>query len=192
MAKCQSNIMERKKHETFGEKSPGVHRAKASTRDVLGLVRPAAADRVESQWRDYYHTLMEWRERLLSRRGELVRDASEEQPAFSLHMADAGTDQFDRDFALSMVSSEQNLLYEIEQAINRIHSGTYGTCELTGKSIEGERLKAIPWARFSADAEKQLEKDGVVYRARLAPLEALSKGNENENETEQSEVEEEA
>lgn len=184
--------MERKKHEPFGEKSPGVHRTKASTRDVLGLVRPAAADRVESQWRDYYHTLMEWRERLLSRHGELVRDASEEQPAFSLHMADAGTDQFDRDFALSMVSSEQNLLYEIEQAINRIHSGTYGTCELTGKSIEGERLKAIPWARFSADAEKQLEKDGVVYRARLAPLEALSKGNENEEETEQAEVEEEA
>lgn len=184
--------MERKKHETFRAKSQGVHRAKASTRDVLGLVRPAVADRIESQWRGYYNTLMEWRERLINRRGELVRDASEERPAFSLHMADAGTDQFDRDFALSMAASEQNLLYEIEQAINRIQSGTYGTCELTGKSIESERLKAIPWARFSADAEQQLEKDGVVYRARFAPLEALSKGNERDEETDQAEVEEEA
>ena len=117
-------------------------------------------------------------------------DASEEQPAFSLHMADAGTDQFDRDFALSM-ASEQNLLYEIEQAMNRIRGGSYGVCELTGKTIESERLKAIPWARFSAEAEKQLERDGMFERARFAPLEGLPKTSETE-EAEEAEVEEEA
>ena len=44
-------------------------------------------------------------------------------------MADAGTDTFDRDFALSLVSSEQEALSEIEAAIKRIHDGTYGICE---------------------------------------------------------------
>ncbi len=167
----------------------GKSHVRASTSDVLGGIRPAP-ERIERKWREHYRMLVDWRNRLASRRGELVRDASEEQPAFSLHMADAGTDQFDRDFALSMASSEQSLLYEIEQAINRIRSRTYGICELTGKPIEAERLRAIPWARFSTEAEKQLERDGAVRRARLAPLEALPKGSETEPEA--AEAEEEA
>jgi RNA polymerase-binding transcription factor DksA len=145
-------------------------RARASTKDVLGFTKPGA-DRVPAKWREHYNALIELRNRLSNRRGELVRDAAEEQPSFSLHMADAGTDTFDRDFALSMASSEQNALYEVEQAINRIRDGTYGKCELTGKPIEPDRLKAVPWAKFSAEAEKQLEKEGTARRARLAPLE---------------------
>jgi len=137
-----------------------------------------ANERIPSRWREYYDKLVSLRGRLTNRRGELVRDASEEQPTFSLHMADAATDAFDRDFALSMASSEQSALYEVEQAINRIRNGTYGICELTGKPIEPERLKAVPWARFSAEAEKQLEKDGAVKRARLAPVEAMPKGGD--------------
>jgi RNA polymerase-binding transcription factor DksA len=83
-------------------------------------------------------------------------------------MADAGTDEFDRDFALSMISSDQNALYEIEAALNRIRSGTYGICELTGKAIEPERLAAIPWTRFSTEAQRELEASGSVARTRLA------------------------
>ena len=66
-----------------------------------------------------------------------------------------------------MLSSEQNALYEIEEALNRLRDSTYGICELTGKRISAGRLDAIPWTRFSAAAERQLEKDGVVRRARL-------------------------
>lgn len=91
-------------------------------------------------------------------------------------MADAGTDSFDRDFALSRISAEQDAVYEIEEAINRILNGTYGICELTGKSIEPARLDAIPWTRFSLEAEEQLEKDGAVRRARLGPREPVTRG----------------
>jgi DnaK suppressor protein len=152
-------------------------RMRASTADVLGGVKPAkpAAERISAKWREQYDTLLKARERFANRRGGLVRDATEEQPSYSLHMADAGTDTYDRDFALSMASSEQSTIYEIEQAINRIRAGTYGLCELTGKPIEIERLKAVPWTRFSAQAEKELEKDGAVQRARLAPVEAVAK-----------------
>jgi RNA polymerase-binding transcription factor DksA len=119
--------------------------------------------------------LTELREHILRRQGGLAREAAEQQPAFSLHMADAGTDTFDRDFALGMLSSEQDALYEIDEALNRIRDGTYGKCELTGKPIEAARLEAIPWTRFSADAEKQLERDGAVKKARLGPRETVAK-----------------
>ena len=67
-----------------------------------------------------------------------LKDAAEEQPAFSLHMADAGTDSFDRDFALSRLSSEQDAVYEIDEALKRIERGTYGVCEVSGKPIESQ------------------------------------------------------
>jgi len=122
----------------------------------------------------------------MNRQDELVKDATAEQPAFSLHMADAGTDSFDRDFALSRLSSEQDAVYEIDEALERIRRGTYGTCELTGKPIEPARLEAIPWTRFSAAAEQQLEKEGEVRRSRLAPREALARGVSASNEAEGS------
>jgi len=112
---------------------------------------------------------------MLRRQGGLAQEAVEQQPAFSTHMADAGTDTFDRDFALGMLSSEQDALYEIDEALNRIRDGTYGKCELTGRPIERERLEAIPWTRFSAAAEKQLEREGALRKTRLGPRETVAK-----------------
>jgi DnaK suppressor protein len=161
---------------------------RAATSDVLGGRGAAAAPvgRVPKKWKDQYRRLSQTRDYLLSRQNDLVRDAREEQPAFSLHMADAGTDSFDRDFALSRISSEQDAVYEIDEAMMRIRRGSYGICELTGKPIERERLDAIPWTRFCAEAEKQLEKEGQIRRAKLAPREAVARGVTAENEAEGS------
>ena len=130
---------------------PTPRRRRADTSDVLGS-RAAAqpADRLPTKWKEYYRRLSKIRDSFLDRQNDLVKDACEEQPAFSLHMADAGTDSFDRDFALSRVSSEQDAVYEIDEAMMRIRRGTYGVCELTGQPIERERLEAIPWTRFCA------------------------------------------
>jgi RNA polymerase-binding transcription factor DksA len=160
-------------------------RGRAATADVLGGNEKPAAH-VPAKWKKYYRRLIQTRNYLLSRQGDLVKDASEEQPSFSLHMADAGTDSFDRDLALSRLSSEQDAVYEIDEAVMRIQRGTYGVCELTGKPIERERLEAIPWTRFSAAAEKELEKEGEVRRARLAPREAIARGVSAGNEAEGS------
>jgi RNA polymerase-binding transcription factor DksA len=119
------------------------------------------------------------REHLLRRQGGLAQEANDQQPAFSSHMADAGTDTFDRDFALGMLSSEQDALYEIDEALDRIREGTYGKCELTGKAIEPARLEAIPWTRFSAAAEKQLEREGALKKTRLGPRETVPKTEAN-------------
>ena len=93
--------------------------------------------------------------------GNLSRAQGEvtgELSSYSLHMADQGTDNFDREFALNLVSSEQDLIYEIEEAISRIDVGTYGICELSGRKIEKERLKVVPYARNSVKAQEALEK----------------------------------
>ena len=152
---------------------PGPRRRKASTTDVIG--QAARRERVPLWWREHFKRLNELRNLVLSRQNGQVRDATEEQPSFSLHMADAGTDSFDRDLALSRISAEQDALYEIDEAINRIRDGTYGICELTGKRIEAKRLAAIPWTRFSLKAEEQLEKEGAVRPARLAPREPVTR-----------------
>lgn len=146
------------------QKQNGSH-AKATTSQILaGLIQPP---RIDPKWKAHYETLIDLRAQLGQRKGGLTEIAKEEQKAFSLHMADAGTDEFDRDFALSMISSDQNALYEIEDALNRIRNGNYGVCEITGQPIEPERLAAIPWTRFSAEAQRELEATGAVSRTRF-------------------------
>ena len=63
------------------------------------------------------------------------RAEGSEASAFGMHQADAGSDAYDRDFALSLLSQEQDALYEIDQALKRIELGTYGICEMSGKPI---------------------------------------------------------
>ena len=159
---------------------------KAATSDILGglAIKPA---RVNPKWKAHYENITELRDRFIDQRGNLVKDATEEAPNFSEHMADAGTDSYDRDFTLSLLSSEQNALYEIEQALKRIEDGTFGVCELSGKPIQAERLEAIPWARFSTEAERDLELRGVVAHARLGDLGSITSSEPSSEETENEE-----
>ena len=110
------------------------------------------------------HRLVHQRARLLLIRSALLRqikrlaeDALEDTPGYSIHMADAGTDSFDRDLILGLASFEHEALYEVDAALQRIDDGTYGICEVTGQLIPWKRLEAIPWTRFSIEAEVQLE-----------------------------------
>ena len=100
----------------------------------------------------------------------MAKESAEEMASYSLHMADSGTDNFDRDFALSLLSSDQDAIYEIEEALKRIEKDTYGICELTGKPIPKARLDAIPWTRFTVEAQAQLERDGALRQRRLGAL----------------------
>jgi RNA polymerase-binding transcription factor DksA len=140
----------------------------ASTTDVLGAA--SAESQIDPKWNRHYSRLQALHDELLRSRNDLTKDAREEKPTLGTHMADAGTDSYDRDWALSMLSSEQDAVYEIEEAMDRIRLGTYGTCELTGRPIPPDRLNAIPWTRFTAEAERDLENNGIEHRARLGRL----------------------
>jgi DnaK suppressor protein len=94
------------------------------------------------------------------------RAEGSEASAFGMHQADAGSDAYDRDFALSLLSQEQDAVYEIDQALKRIEVGTYGVCEMSGKHIPRARLEAIPFARFTVECQSQLEKQNKASRVR--------------------------
>jgi len=141
---------------------PGPAKAKAKN--------GAAPVKIKSEWQKYYATLLDLRERLVAQMNGLAKESAEEMAGYSLHMADSGTDNFDRDFALSLLSSDQDAVYEIEEALKRIERNTYGVCELTGKQIPRARLEAIPWTRFTVEAQAQLERDGALRSRRLGAL----------------------
>jgi DnaK suppressor protein len=94
------------------------------------------------------------------------RAEGSEASAFGMHQADAGSDAYDRDFALSLLSQEQDALYEIDEALKRIELGTYGKCEMSGKPIPRARLEAIPFARFTVECQSKLEKQSKASRVR--------------------------
>src|SRR3954464_609121 len=139
---------------------------------MVAAKKPANGVRVKirPEWEKYYENLLELRERLLAQMTGLAKESAEEMSSYSLHMADSGTDNFDRDFALSLLSSDQDAIYEIEEALKRIEKNTYGVCDLTGKPIPKSRLEAIPWARFTVQAQAQLEREGALRQRRLGAL----------------------
>ena len=116
------------------------------------------------------------------------RAEGSEASAFGMHQADAGSDAYDRDFALSLLSQEQDALYEIDQALKRIELGTYGICEMSGKPISHARLEAIPFARFTVECQSQLEKQNKASRVRQSVTSLFGLTEEDGAEAEEEEA----
>jgi DnaK suppressor protein len=116
------------------------------------------------------------------------RAEGSEASAFGMHQADAGSDAYDRDFALSLLSQEQDALYEIDEALKRIEIGTYGKCEMSGKPIPRARLEAIPFARFTVECQSQLEKQSRATRIRPSVTSLFGLTEEEGAESEEEEA----
>lgn len=116
--------------------------------------------------------LLQLRDTLLDSMSGVAKDTlrsraeGSEASAFGMHQADAGSDAYDRDFALSLLSQEQDALYEIEEALKRIDAGTYGVCEMSGKPIAHARLEALPFARYTVECQAQFERQRRVAKSR--------------------------
>lgn len=115
------------------------------------------------QLKEQLNRLLELRERVTGEIISINRDSlsqNDRDPSLS----DQGTDTFDREFALNQLSNEQDVLFEIDEAIRRIETGTYGICEMTESPINIERLEALPYVRYSIQAQSELEKGRATYR----------------------------
>jgi len=115
------------------------------------------------------------------------RPEGSEASAFGQHQADAGSDAYDKDFALSLLSQEQDALYEIEEALKRIESGTYGVCEMSGKAIPTARLEALPFARLTVECQTEFERTKRQSRSRVP---VISLFGLTDSESEESDAEE--
>jgi DnaK suppressor protein len=158
------------------KRSPKFSKSKRGSNDSRGtlelLGRNHREKRLDSFTRAQKEKLLQLRDAMVDSMAGVAQDTlrsraeGSEASAFGMHQADAGSDAYDRDFALSLLSQEQDALYEIDQALKRIELGTYGTCEMSGKPIPRARLEAIPFARFTVECQSQLEKQSKASRVR--------------------------
>ncbi|MBO6102250.1 MAG: TraR/DksA C4-type zinc finger protein [Opitutales bacterium] len=142
----------------------------ASISDILGF-NPIVQNKSEleekdvpAKWKKYYRLLIEMRARFEGSPSEKIESVSANNGGLShenstqgMDAADIGSKSFERDMAFSLLSSEQNIISEVNAALERIRNGTYGRCEITGKPIPESRLMAIPFARCTVDGQRQKE-----------------------------------
>ncbi len=109
-----------------------------------------------------------YKERLLALRARLrgdvsamaekaLRDTGGESSTMPLHMADAGSDNFEQEFTLSLMANEGDTLQRIEGALERIEDGVYGSCEECAGVIPKTRLNAIPYTPFCVKCAEKLQ-----------------------------------
>lgn len=143
------------------------------TRDMLAFGQPVAKSRRLSPWlKKQQLRLLALKDTLLDSMTGVARDNlrsshdAHEVSAHGLHQADAGSDSYDRDFALNLLSQEQDALFEIDEALKRLAKGAYGVCEMSGKNIPKARLEARPFARFTVECQSEIEKKNRFSRLR--------------------------
>ena len=110
--------------------------------------------------------LLEQREQLLKEIGRLdasllqnMKESSGDLSSYAFHMADLGSDAFEREMSFLRSSTEGRLLYDTIDALRRIYRDEYGVCESCGKKIARERLMALPQARLCIECKSREEKN---------------------------------
>jgi RNA polymerase-binding transcription factor DksA len=155
----------------------------ATAADILGLNHKI---RIPTRWAKHYEQLCAERDKLLAR----DRSAYEFPTVKLDDLADAASEESQRNLSLVAATATQATISEVLAALRRIERGTYGVCELTGEPIETERLEVIPWTRYSLTGQHELEKAGLNRKRALPSLASLS---ETESTSEEDgEAEEEA
>jgi DnaK suppressor protein len=125
--------------------------------------KKARKSRLTAKDLEYFRELLLLRRRqlagdLTSMETEALRSSGGNSSHMPIHMADIGTDTFDQDFMLGLAANERVLLKEIDEALERIEKGEYGICALTGDPIPKSRLNAKPWAKYTVESARMVER----------------------------------
>jgi len=86
------------------------------------------------------------------------QDASGDLSKMPLDMADVGTDNYEQEFTLELIGTEQATLQEIDEALDRIEKKQYGKCVACGGPIPLVRLKVRPHAQYCIECKRRNEK----------------------------------
>lgn len=85
-------------------------------------------------------------------------EANGDLSSMPIHMADIGSDNYEQEFTLSLMQSDETTLDWIEAAIEKIEDGAYGVCEECSGPISKTRLNAIPHAPLCIKCAQKLER----------------------------------
>ena len=83
--------------------------------------------------------------------------APQDDAGIGNHMADDATEVFARERDLALRGNAQDLLVQVEAAIERMDEGRYGTCARCGQKIAPDRLEALPYAIYCITCQSQVE-----------------------------------
>ena len=92
--------------------------------------------------------------------GKSGQDASGDLSNVPIHMADVGTDNYDRDLTIGLIQNGEEEVKAIDNALERIGDKTYGTCEECGTKIAKVRLAALPYVHNCIECQRLEEEEG--------------------------------
>lgn len=112
---------------------------------------------------DKYHEILIQKRRVLmgdidSMENEALKSESGALSHLPQHMAEQGSEAYEQTLSLDLAATDRKLLIEVDAALDRIMARTFGLCEHTGKPISIERLAELPWARYSIEAAREMER----------------------------------
>lgn len=90
-------------------------------------------------------------------RNEAAQESTEDRSAYSLHMADRGTDAMEREKSLLFAQREGDYLELLNEALERIENGAFGICRICGSEVGRARLEAVPTATQCIDCKSRQE-----------------------------------
>jgi RNA polymerase-binding protein DksA len=143
-------------------------RKRSTTVDAAAQARKAAEAKPvkttlsRAELKSFREMLLVKRRQLLSAvdsmENEALRSDDGDTSNMPIHMADVGSDAYEQDLMLGMAASERERIKDIDEALMRIKNGTYGVCASTKKMIALTRLNAKPWAKYTIEAARKVER----------------------------------
>ena len=109
-------------------------------------------------------TLEAYRKKLLEKQRELTAAYTknrhygrESDEGGTQDLADKASSSYTKEFLYSLSNTERNILEGVEEAIDRMDEGEYGTCMECGEKIAKKRLDAVPWATYCVPCQERIE-----------------------------------
>ncbi len=106
----------------------------------------------------------QYRKRLLERRGQLLtlvskteQDGRVADEEAAQDIADKATSSYTKEFLFKKSNDDRFILQLVQEALDRMQSGEYGTCVACGGEMQPKRLEAVPWARHCIDCQEKQE-----------------------------------
>ncbi|EIT85771.1 hypothetical protein A374_08049 [Fictibacillus macauensis ZFHKF-1] len=97
---------------------------------------------------------------------ESLSESTGEISSYDNHFGDIGSELNEREVAMAIDENQEETLQEVNEALQRMEKGTYGICIDTGEEISYERLKALPYAKRTVEAQEKVTANNATYETK--------------------------
>ena len=105
----------------------------------------------------YRKRLLEKKTQLLDTVSKTEQDGREADEEAAQDIADKATNSYTKEFLFKQSNDDRFILQLVDEALDRLESGEYGTCVACGGDMQQKRLEAVPWARHCIGCQEKQE-----------------------------------